>query len=272
MLNALTVDVEEWFHISGLEKIIHEDDELRYESRVVENTRRLLEILRESKVKATFFVLGCVAQRYPDLILEIANSGHEIACHGFKHILVYRRNKEEFIADLRKAIKTLEEIIQNKILGYRAADFSITRDSFWALDILAKEGIKYDCSIFPIWHPRYGMPEAMRFPFFIKDNLMEFPLTTIRFLGRNIPISGGAYLRILPYGFVKRAIKKINQEGKPAQVYLHPWEIDPGQPRIKIPWGRRFTHYINLKTTSIKLKSLLEDFEFAPVREVLKLE
>ena len=166
----------------------------------------------------------------------------------------------------------LEEIIQNKILGYRAADFSITRDSFWALDILAKEGIKYDCSIFPIWHPRYGMPEAMRFPFFIKDNLMEFPLTTIRFLGRNIPISGGAYLRILPYGFVKRAIKKINQEGKPAQVYLHPWEIDPGQPRIKIPWGRRFTHYINLKTTSIKLKSLLEDFEFAPVREVLKLE
>ena len=271
MLNALTFDVEEWFHISGLGKIIPEDDEFRHESRVVGNTHRLLEILKESKVKATFFVLGCVAERYPDLILEIANSGHEIACHGFRHTLVYQQTKEEFLMDLKKAIKILEGIIQGKILGFRAADFSITKDSFWALDILAKEGIRYDCSIFPIWHPRYGLPQARRFPFFIKDNLMEFPLTTMRILGRNIPVAGGAYLRILPYWVVQKAIKKINQEAMPAQIYLHPWELDTAQPKIKIPWARSFTHYVNLKTTVTKLKYLLRDFKFAPVKEILKL-
>lgn len=271
MLNALTFDIEEWFHISGLEEFIDYDNELKYESRVVDSTKRLLEILAESKVKATFFVLGCVAERYPDLILEIINAGHEIACHGFKHTLVYQQSKEEFLLDLRKATKTIGGITQSKILGYRAADFSITRDSLWALDILAKEGIRYDCSIFPIWHPRYGIPGAERFPFFIRDNLLEFPLTTVRFFGCNIPIAGGAYLRILPYKFIQAAIKKINREGNPAQIYLHPWEIDPEQPRINIPWARRFTHYTNLKTTFLKFKSLLEEFGFAPVREVLKL-
>lgn len=272
MLNALTVDVEDWYHICAVETKIKPQDWQNYESRVEKDTNKILAILREADVKATFFILGYIAERYPNLISSISKEGHELATHGFGHNLVYRQDESSFKDDLIKSIAILENIIKNKIIGHRAASFSITKDSLWALEILSLNGIRYDCSIFPIRHPRYGIKDAPRFPYKINDSLMEFPPSTISIFGRNIPVAGGAYLRLLPYWFIRYAITKINGIGKPAHIYIHPWELDDSQPKLDIPFSRKFTHYANLKTTEYKLKMLLNDFKFGTVKDVLNIE
>lgn len=272
MINALTIDVEDWYHICGLTTHIPSSKWHEYESRVVEDTRKILNILTENNVVATFFVLGYIAQRYPKLIKEIDANGHEIATHGFWHNLIYQQDKETFREDLRKSINILQDITGKKIFGHRAASFSITQDSLWALEVLSDEGLRYDCSIFPINHPRYGIVGAPRFPYQIKPGLIEFPPSTIRVLGKNFPIAGGIYFRVLPYAFIRGAIKRINKQGNPVQIYLHPWEIDPTQPRLDIPFDRRIAHYTNIRCVVDKLKALLRDFEFGPVKKVLEIE
>lgn len=269
LVNALGIDVEEWFHICGVEKILNGHDLFSLKSRVLNNTAALLEVLKEHNVKATFFVLGSLAQDFPELVRKIADNHHEIACHSFNHIPVYQQSKDEFEKDLKKAIEVLTGITGKKILGFRAPDFSIVKKSLWALDILKDAGIKYDSSIFPVLHPRYGIPFSKTFAYEIKSGLIEFPPSTIRILGNNFPIAGGAYLRILPYEFIKRSIQKLNAQNIPANIYLHPWEIDCEQPRLKIPLIRRFMHYAGLKTALPKLRRLLLDFKFATVSEVL---
>jgi polysaccharide deacetylase family protein (PEP-CTERM system associated) len=269
MINALTVDVEDWYHLCGLKPDIPSSEWDEYESRVIQNTRKILKIFSEGNVKATFFVLGYIAQRYPELVREIDANGHEIATHGFWHHLVYQQDRETFRKDLKDSINLLQDLTGKRILGHRAASFSITRDSLWALEILSQEGLRYDCSIFPIIHPRYGIVNAPRFPYEIKPGLIEFPPSTIRILGRNLPIAGGAYFRALPYLLIKNAIKKINRAGKPVQIYIHPWEIDPAQPRLNLPLDRRIPHYINIRHSTGKLQRLLSDFAFGPMRRVL---
>ena len=272
MINALTVDVEDWYHICGLKTQIVSGKWDEYESRVVEDTRKILNILSERNVKATFFILGYIAQRYPELVKEIDVNGHEIATHGFWHNLIYQQDKESFRRDLRDSIKILQDITGKEVKGHRAASFSITKDSFWALEILSLEGLKYDCSIFPIIHPRYGIVDAPRFPHQIRPGLIEFPLSTIRILGRNLPFAGGFYLRALPYFLIKYAIERINRRGKPVQIYIHPWELDPSHPRLDISFDRRIPHYANIRHTAGKLRALLRDFEFGSVRQVLGIE
>lgn len=272
MLNALTIDVEEWFHICGLRQLSKTEDWPGYESRIEENVGKILSILKEKNIKATFFVLGFIAEAYPDIVRKIYAQGHEIGSHGFGHNLLYNTSKEEFKEDLKRSIYLLENITGKKIMGYRAPSFSITDKSLWALGILKEQGIKYDCSIFPIWHPRYGIKDAPRFPYKTGQGIIEFPPSTINILGRNFPMGGGAYLRLLPYAFTRWAIKKINNAAQPAQIYLHSWELDPGIPRLEIPFDRKITHYGNLKIMQKRFDMLLKDFEFGPVKEVVNLE
>lgn len=270
MLNALTIDVEDYFQVSAFESIVSRQDWPAYECRVEPNTRLILSILREARVKATFFILGWVAEHFRSLVEEIASDGHEIASHGYFHKLVYNQSKDEFRADLRKSIDILEGITGKPVLGYRAPSYSITRNSWWALDVLIEAGLKYDSSIFPIHHDRYGISDFPRFPHQIKDDLSEFPLSTLKIWGMNFPIAGGGYFRLLPYPITRWAIKRVNdREGQPVIFYLHPWEFDPAQPRQKIGGLSKFRHYVNLDKTEAKFRRLLEDFQFAPVKSVI---
>ncbi len=274
MLNALTVDVEDYFQVSGFESVVRYETWDRYESRVERNTYRILDILEESETKATFFVLGWLADRYPKLVMEIEQRGHEVACHGYSHRLIYNQTKSEFREETRRAKSGLEEIIRKPVLGYRAASYSITAKSLWALDILAEEGFQYDSSIFPVWHDRYGIPGSRRFPYRLTLNgqltMAEFPLTTFHLGPVDIPIAGGGYLRLLPIWFVRWAIQRMQaREQEPASIYLHPWELDPEQPRVNGSRIARFRHYLNLHTMEGKLRALLSVFRFAPMRDVL---
>ncbi len=272
MVNALGIDVEEWFHICGVNEALKANEESFFKSRVVNNTTKLLQVFKEHGVRATFFILGSVANDFPDLVKEISNAGHEVASHSYSHILVYSQRPQDFARDLKKSLNILSSITGKDILGFRAPGFSIVKESLWALDILKESGIKYDCSIFPISHPRYGIPDAKTIPHEIRPGLIEFPPSTVKIIGANFPVGGGAYLRILPYRFIKGAIRKLNAQNIPANVYLHPWEIDYEQPTLKIPLARKFTHYFGLKNTLSKLKALLSDFKFAPICEVLGIE
>lgn len=276
MLNALTFDIEDYFQVEAFKQHIRYEEWPHYPIRVADNTRKIVEILDERGVKATFFMLGWVAERCPEMVKALAASGHEIASHGYAHQMVSKQTQQEFEADLIKSLEILEPLAGTKIIGYRAPTYSIIKDSFWALDILAKCGMKYDSSIFPIRHDRYGVPEAPRFPYQIYEqngrNMIEFPISTVRVGKWNLPIAGGGYMRLLPYAVMKFGLRRVNREGQPAIVYLHPWELDPEQPRIpNIPSTTRFRHYVNLHATADKLRSLIRDFEFAPVRDVLQL-
>ncbi len=268
MINALTIDFEDWYQ--GLEiPHTHWDG---YEERIPWAARRLLDLLNQADVRATFFVLGAVAERHPELVRDIANAGHEIATHGFSHTLVYQMCPDSFRAELLRSIRVLEDLTGAPVLGHRAPFFSITRASLWALDVLAECGIRYDSSIFPVVNYRYGIPDAPRWPYAIKTGgggMMEFPLSTCRLLGRNIPLAGGAYFRIFPYAFTHWGLRSINRQARPAVFYLHPWEIDPEQPRIPLPRRIALTHYFNLQATERRFRRLLADFRFAPMREVL---
>ncbi len=273
MPNALSIDVEDYFQVSAFESIVRYEDWGKYESRVVKNTQRILSILGEYDVKATFFVLGWAAERFPDLICEIHEKGHEIASHGFAHKLVYKQSPNEFHEDITKGKDILEAITGEPVVGYRAPSYSITERSLWALDILSEEGYKYDSSIFPIRHDRYGIPRAERFIHKIdhtpNGGILEFPLSTVRLFGTNFPIAGGGYLRLLPVKFIRWGIRQINGEGQPAIVYLHPWEIDPEQPRMNINGLAKFRHYLNLSKNVEKLRELLSTVNFSTVRDVI---
>jgi polysaccharide deacetylase family protein (PEP-CTERM system associated) len=280
MVNALSIDVEDYFQVTAFERSIPRAQWDEMPRRVGANTRRLLDIFDEFDLKATFFVLGWVAKREPDLVRAIQSRGHEVACHGYGHELIYRIGPERFRQDVRRSKAILEEITGEAVVGYRAPSYSITPKSEWAIDILLEEGYRYDSSIFPVYHDTYGMPDAPRFPYLHKrpsGSLREFPLTTlpIRMAGRqfNLPIAGGGYLRLLPAALIRHGIEKINgNEKKPAVLYLHPWEIDPAQPRIKAGWKSTFRHYNNLDRTEAKLRYLLAGLRFGTMSEVLALE
>lgn len=266
MINALTIDVEDYYMVSAFSDLIPFQDWISYESRVEKNTCQLLETLAERNVKATFFILGWVAEQCPRLVKDIQGAGHEVACHGYNHRLVYRMTPAEFREDIRRAKRILEDITGSPVIGYRAASYSIVKQSLWALDILIEEKFRYDSSIFPIHHDRYGMPDAERFPYTITRSagvLTEFPPSTYRILGQNLPIAGGGYFRLYPLHVTKAAIRNINRrEKKPVIVYLHPWEIDSNQPRLKGGLTARMRHYINIESTMFKLKACLHEFRF----------
>ena len=361
MLNILTIDVEDYFQVHAFSGVIKYGDWSNFECRIERNTDRLLSILNASsindgstatlsnsithspnnsltqKVQGTFFVLGWIAERYPDLVRRIQKEGHEIACHGYAHRLVYTQSRDEFSQDIKRAKSILEDITGKEVIGYRAPSYSITNKSQWAFDVLVEEGFKYDSSIFPIRHDFYGMPEAPRFPFVVSLNgndncefsmlnvefntappnkcstaarsnslthslinpasgisepqhrntaahsnsltyslinsraLIEFPISTVRLLGTNAPISGGGYFRLFPYSLIRKGLRSINKkEGGPFIFYMHPWEIDPKQPRINGLSSRsKFRHYVNLNKTESKLRRLLSDFQFSNIRQLL---
>jgi len=276
MLNTLTFDVEDYFQVEAFKDYVSFNEWPNYPSRVVENTRRITDILDERGVKATFFILGWVAERFPDMVKRLADNGHEIASHGYAHDMVYKQTPEVFERDLVKSIEILETISGTKVIGYRAPTYSIIEDSFWAFDILIRHNLRYDSSIFPIIHDRYGVPNGQRFPHRINrksgGSIMEFPLSTLRVWKGNFPVAGGGYLRLLPYWVLKASVRSLNRQQQPAIIYLHPWELDPDQPKIpNIPTKTRIRHYLNLHTTANKLRKLIRDCAFGPICEVLKV-
>ena len=334
--NILTVDLEDYFMVSAFESVVKRGDWDRYESRIERNTYRLLDILSSSLCsmryapcsppRATFFCLGWVAERYPELIKEIHRLGHEIASHGYDHRIIATQSPRLFREDIRKSKALLEDLIGKRVIGYRAPSYSITRETLWSLEILAEEGYQYDSSIFPIHHDRYGIPNAPRFPFIISSNgngrvdfqplsnnstnsiksmnssnpsnpiasnlgrpacrslgvgrsdpqtsnfLIEFPLTTLRILGHNLPVAGGGYFRLLPFKITKMAFRRIWREDVfPLVFYIHPWELDEDQPRVQgLSLKSRFRHYVNLKKTEERFRKLLTDFRFSAAREVIE--
>ncbi|QEM68670.1 DUF3473 domain-containing protein [Geobacter sp. FeAm09] len=270
MLNALTIDVEDYFQVNAFARHIAFAEWDSFPLRVEDNTHRVLGMLDEFGVKATFFVLGWIAERVPHLVREIQAQGHEIASHGYGHQLVYRIGPDAFRSDIRRAKQILEDVCGTEICGYRAPSYSITKQSLWAFDILLDEGYSFDSSVFPVYHDTYGIPDAPRFPYAVERDagrLAEFPLTTYPVrcgsMEYRLPIAGGGYLRLLPAELVRRGIARINdQEHQPAVLYFHPWEIDPGQPRIKAGLKSRFRHYLNLHRTEGKLRHLLGKLQF----------
>jgi polysaccharide deacetylase family protein (PEP-CTERM system associated) len=272
--NALTVDVEDYFHVSALAPSIHRDTWTSRESRVVGNTHKLLDMFEQISVRGTFFVLGWVAERHPQLVRDIAAGGHEIACHGFSHRLVYEQSPAEFHEETLHSKNVLEDITGSAILGYRAASYSIVRESLWALDVLVELGFAYDSSIFPVRHDRYGIPDAERAPHRLSTPgdkvIVEWPLSTARLVGFRFPVSGGGYFRLMPYWLTRWGLASINQrELRPFVFYLHPWEIDPDQPRISASWLSRFRHYTNLEKCEERLRRLLSEFRFGTARDGL---
>lgn len=272
MKNALSFDLEDWFCVSNLSSAINKEDWDKCELRVVQNTRSILTLLDDYNTRATFFVLGWIADRVPELVREIDRRGHEIATHGYSHTMLTEMTPESFEEDLLRALHVTKKCTKQRILGFRAPSFSITNSTMWAIDILAKNGIRYDSSIFPIgFHPDYGFSAAPLSIYKHNDCVTEFPLTCVEIMGKRIPCSGGGYFRIFPYSLTKFLLRLCNKQGRPVVFYLHPWEIDPGQPRVKLPWLKGFRHYHNLDKTFDRLKQLLSDFEFTSLWSVLSL-
>ncbi|MGH8208716.1 MAG: XrtA system polysaccharide deacetylase [Steroidobacteraceae bacterium] len=274
-VNAFSVDVEDYFQVAALAPAVSRESWPTREYRVEGNTEIILQLLAQKNVRGTFFVLGWVAEKSPQLVKRIAAAGHEIACHGFSHQLIYRQSQEAFREETLRTKHYLEDVIGYAVTGYRAASFSITRDSLWALDILIDAGFEYDSSVFPIHHDRYGIPGASPEPGKIvapsQRTLVEFPMSAAKFFGVQVPVSGGGYFRILPYWVTRAGLKQINEQaGRPFTFYLHPWEVDPGQPRLKVSAFSRFRHYTNLHRCESRLRRVLGDFSFGTMREVLE--
>lgn len=275
MINALTVDVEDYYQVEAFAEVVRSQDWECWESRVADSTQRLLDLFARHNIHGTFFVLGWLAERCPHLVHKIAAAGHEIACHGYYHRFIGSQTREEFRQDVRRAKAVLEDLTGNEIEGYRAPTYSITAETLWALEILIEEGFRYDSSIFPIHHDRYGIPDAKRFPHVIRcgaGEILEFPPSTMRLAGQNWPLVGGGYFRILPYGWFRWGLKQLNEvEQRPAIFMVHAWEVDPEQPRVP---GKRLNvwrHRFNLHKTEPRLQRLLGDFQFSTVRDVLQL-
>lgn len=263
--NAMTVDVEDYFQVSAFESIISRADWEQIPWRVGDNTHKVLDIFAEHQIKATFFTLGWVAERFPELIQRIVAEGHELACHGYSHIRVTEQTPEQFRQDIRKSKSLLEQIGGVPVRGYRAASYSIGRHNLWALAELEQAGFDYSSSIYPVRHDLYGMPEAPRFAYH-PDNapdLLEIPVSTVRFGQNNYPAGGGGYFRLMPYVLARSLIRRINQtDQQPALFYFHPWEIDPQQPRQQVGLKTRFRHYLNLNRMQARLHRLLTDFNW----------
>jgi polysaccharide deacetylase family protein (PEP-CTERM system associated) len=296
--NALTIDVEDYFQVSAFETIVHRPEWQRYPLRVGENTRRILDILDEKGTTATFFILGWVAEREPSLVREIHGRGHEVACHGYGHQRVPNQTRHEFRDDIRKSKGILEDLIGKPVVGYRAPSYSISLNTLWAFDELVETGYLYDSSVFPVRHDYYGIPNWPRFPFFVargddgvwspdtavssrnstascsSPKLLEIPITTVRIAGKNLPISGGGYFRLFPYLLSHWGLQRINlAEKRPFVFYLHPWEIDPDQPRMMgIGMKTRFRHYLNLCKTEQRFRKLLADFKFSTMSRLIETE
>ena len=273
-INAFTVDVEDYFHVAALASAVSRESWPSRESRVERNTERLLGVLEEKAVRGTFFVLGWVAERSPQLVRRIAAAGHEIACHGFSHQLIYRQSRQEFREETARAKGLLEDATGRAVIGYRAASFSIVRDTLWALDELIDLGFRYDSSIFAIRHDRYGIPDASPAPGRVTApsgrSLLEFPMAPASFFGLKVPVTGGGYFRIFPYSLTRAGLRRINAAGHPFSFYLHPWEIDPDQPRVSVGALSRFRHYTNLSRCEGRLRRLLGEFAFRPMSDVLR--
>ena len=275
MINALTIDVEEYFHPNAMDDAVSPDEWDALPHRVEANTHRVLDLLSEHGVRATFFVLGWVAERWPHLVREIARRGHEVACHGYAHRLIYRLRQSEFRADIARGKRLLEDCLGAPVVGFRAPSYSIVASTTWALDVLIEEGFSYDSSIYPIrHHDLYGMPGFSRFPVRLRcsaGEILEIPPSTVRLFGRNCPVGGGGYFRLLPYAVTRWSLRRIVQrDGQPAMVYLHPWEFDVDQPRLPAKALSRFRQYTNLRATEPRLRRLLREFRFAPICEVLR--
>jgi len=272
--NAMSCDLEDYFQVQNFDGIVAREDWPTIPSRLGASTDRVLALLDEARVRATFFVLGWNAEHDPGLVRSVAEAGHEIASHGYAHRMITEQGPEEFREDVRRAKALLEDIVGQAVWGYRAPTFSITERSRWAVDVLAEEGYRYDSSIFPVRHDRYGIPTAPRFLHALAASdghrLIEFPPTTVRVLGCNLPVAGGGYLRLLPVRLVSAALRRVRREGHPLIVYFHPWELDPEQPRLPVRGLRRFRHYVNLGRTAGKLRHLLRQFPFTTARAVVE--
>jgi polysaccharide deacetylase family protein (PEP-CTERM system associated) len=274
IVNALTFDVEEYFHAEAFAGVVRPEEWSGLPSRVVGATQRLLDMLEEAGTVATFFVLGWVAERHRALVRSIKDRGHEVACHGYGHQMITRLGRGQFADDVRRGKAVIEDAVGGAVIGYRAPTFSVVRETLWSLEILAEAGFRYDSSIFPIVHDRYGIPDAARFPHRLAAGsgveIGEFPLSTVTGLGWRFPVAGGGYFRLLPYELTRRAVRHLNdREGQPAIVYLHPWEIDSDQPRLPVGRLTQFRHSVNTHRTESKIRRLLRDFRFGPVRDVL---
>jgi polysaccharide deacetylase family protein (PEP-CTERM system associated) len=271
--NALSVDVEDYFHVEAFADRISPHTWDQYPSRVVANTRRVLEMFARAGVRGTFFVLGWVAERFPQLVREILAAGQEIGCHSYLHQCIWRLTPEQFRSDTRRALAAIQDASGVAVAGYRAPTFSIVQRTLWALEILLEEGLQYDSSVFPVHHDVYGLPQAPRTTFCWEFSegrfLLEVPMSTIRLLGSNFPVGGGGYLRLLPMAYSRWGLKRLEQDSIPFQLYLHPWEIDPEQPRLPGRWKSRLRHYRNLEFMQSRIERLLIEAQFAPLKEVL---
>lgn len=273
MLNAISVDVEEYFHVEAFAGTIDPKSWGDFESRVERSVDRILELFQNHGTRGTFFILGWIAERQPGLVTKIADAGHEIGCHGFGHQRIHRQTPEQFRQDIRRARSLLTELARKPVRCYRAPSFSVTKTTLWALDVLAEESLDIDSSIFPVIHDLYGMPGGKRFPYWETTpggkRIFEFPPSTIRLANNNWAAGGGGYLRLFPYRLTRWAIRHLNdKENQPAMVYFHPWELDPSQPRVSAPLRSKLRHYVNLSKTENKIKCLLKDFQFNTVSEV----
>lgn len=274
VVNAMTVDVEDYFHVSAFDNVVSRAGWDTFDSRVSRNTDRLLELFDGAKVRGTFFVLGWVAERFPALVRRIADQGHEVASHGYNHQLLYMLTPSQFREDVRAAKAVIEDASGRAVLGFRAPSYSMIESSMWAIDVLIEEGHVYDSSIFPIHHDRYGIPDSPRHPYQLRrpaGSLLEVPGSTVRLGGVNLPIAGGGYFRQLPYAWTKWGIDRVNRvEREPVVFYIHPWEIDPEQPRLSAGRLSRFRHYRNLAKTADRLQKLLRDFRFDTVSALIQ--
>lgn len=271
--NVFSIDVEDYFQVESMSGVVSRDDWDGIETRVEANTHKILDMLAEQGIHGTFFVLGWVAERHPELVKAIAAQGHEIASHGMSHRMVYTQTPEVFREETRRSKALLEDICQTEVKGYRAATYSITEKSLWALDILVEEGFQYDSSIFPMRHDRYGIPDINRNPHVIHTNsgdIVEIPITIYEKNGIKIPCAGGGYFRLFPYWLTRFCLSGVEHE-REFNFYLHPWEVDPGQPRYEdAGWFSKFRHYNNLDKCEARLRRLLSDFEFTTAEDMLR--
>lgn len=270
MINAFTIDLEEWFCSHNLQSVVHPNDWDQLPPRAIQVTLRLLSLLDKYGVKATFFVLGWLAERYPELVQAVHEAGHEMASHGYAHLLTWQHTKESFEADLKKAHQAIAACSGIQPTKFRAPAFSITPKTLWATEVLLANGIEVDSSVFPLsWHPEYGLPEAKLEPYYHPNGLLEIPLSVLEAFGKRLPVSGGAYFRLLPYPVYAKLIRQLHKQGRPLVFYLHPWEMDPLMPTLNgLSATARFRHYTNLHTVARKLERLLQEFEFAPLGHV----
>ncbi len=266
-INVFSIDLEEWFCVYNLSQVIPYEHWDRCESRVEPSTLAILDLLSKHHVEGTFFVLGWVAERHPDLVREVERRGHEIATHGYSHRLITHLSRDEFRADLERSLEVLTPLASKPIRGFRAPSFSVTRKTWWALDILRECGIHYDSSMFPIsFHPDYGVPEAPLTAHHLSEGIWEMPMSVAEVAGKRVPCCGGGYFRQFPYAVTRSLMQLCNRQGRPVNFYLHPWEVDPDQPRMPLPLVKRVRHYNNLAKTMPRLERLLSDFAFTSAR------